>query len=171
MAPLCYYSTMALSVEKIKEIISLRKAGKSKKQIKSITGCAITTIEKHLLQNGFTKEQLSDNWKGETIYRLVEFPGKKSDHKKFFMIQLKALDKLLKSFPNIEFWQKVSFAGGKVKSLNYLLHDPTYQILKDKYHLFNYKIPEKPKIEEGEKVGEDSKVDKPIRTIKDFLNT
>jgi len=161
---------MALSSKQIEEIIKLRNTGKSKKEIKEITGCGIATIEKYLLKNGFTKEDISDNWRGETIYRLVEFPLKKKDHKTFFMIQLKALDKLYKLFPSIKFWKNVSFAIGKVESLNYLLFDPMHQTLKDKYSSFNYQIPEKPEMNEGEKVGKDAQLVKTNKTIKDFLN-
>tara|TARA_Y100000592_G_C5270086_1_gene221417 strand:- start:23 stop:511 length:489 start_codon:yes stop_codon:yes gene_type:complete len=161
---------MPLSSEKVQEIVRLRKSGCSKKQIKDTTGCAIPTIEKYLLENGFTKESLSDNWKMSVIKRLVNFSVKASEYKKFLFIQIKGFEKLYKQFPSQEFWQKVSFAEGKFSSINYLSYEPMFSALKDKFNLFKYKVPEKKSYQqEEEKAGEDVTITRRAKTIKEFL--
>jgi hypothetical protein len=161
---------MSLSIDKIEAIVSLRKQGKTKKEIKTLTGCAVPTIEKYLLENGFSKESLSDNWKTDVLKRLVQFSVKSSGYKKFFFIQIKGLEKLYKLFPNREFWQKVSFVE-KFTSINYLLYEPMSSILRDKYNQFKYRVPEKKGYIEGEKAGNDRIIEKQAKTLKQFFDS
>ena len=44
-----------------------------------------------------------------------------------------------------------------------------FTTLKNKYNLFKYRVPEKKSYQEEEKAGEDVKITRKARTIKEFL--
>ncbi len=83
---------------------------------------------------------------------------------------MKILKSVLKEFPNKDFWEKVTFEK-KFKSLATVLGDVGKIFIKRKYSEFHYKPKEieSPKIY-NETFGEDLKIEKKKRSVKDYFN-
>ena len=82
---------------------------------------------------------------------------------------MKALNDLLKTFENIEFWQKVNFPF-KLNSLLFFKTPKGIEVLRKKYCEFNYKIPSPQSHVIGKTEGENRLYKRKSKTIKSFLN-
>lgn len=106
--------------------------------------------------------------KKQIIERLVKVPEK--GKRPFWAREMKLLNDLLARRPNMEFWSKIRFPD-KYDSLAYLLSEWGESMLRNKYNEFTYKPPkyEAPEIADH-KFGEDAKITKTRKTVKDFFN-
>jgi hypothetical protein len=105
--------------------------------------------------------------KREVISRLVEIPTK--NKRPFWAKEMKLLNGLMGEYDNPRFWSKVKFSI-IFPSLAYLKTDFGKGELRRKYNEFNFDIPIPQEYYLSEKVGEDKKYAKKIKTIKDFLS-
>jgi len=102
----------------------------------------------------------------EIFEKHVEIPDKCK--REFWIKEMPMFYRLLKLYPNEEFWKKTNFSI-KLKSLAYLLGFMKEE-LKKKYAEFHVEPEQEVEIALGEKVGEDYDKDKVIRTVKQFLS-
>ena len=107
------------------------------------------------------------------IEKLVICPhpnAPKTELQAFWGREMKILKSVFKEFPNKDFWDKVTFEK-KFKSLATVLGDVGKIFVKRKYSEFHYKPIqyEVPKIYD-ETFGEDLKLEKKKRSIKDYFN-
>jgi len=79
------------------------------------------------------------------------------------------LNTLLAEFPDQDFWKKVNFQK-KYDSLAFFISQYGKKTLTKKYNEYNYKIPLVKKIKLGEKIGQDKKIKKKNKTVRDFFN-
>ena len=100
--------------------------------------------------------------------RIVDIPER--GKRPFWAREMKFLKDFMEEYPDLEFWEKVSF-GEKLESLKLLKGAVGQSVLKRKYLEFNYVIPPKKIYDIGEKTGKDVFVDSKPSTIKDFLNS
>ena len=106
--------------------------------------------------------------KRQVLKRLVEDP--KTNKRFFYAREMKFLNDLCNKY-SLEFMHVVSFSR-KFTSLAYLISPKLKDTMDRKWRAFNYKV-DKSKYEEyniGEKIGQDIKIPKQIKTTKDFLN-
>ena len=106
--------------------------------------------------------------KKHILARLTLVPAK--DKRLFYMREMKFLNDLCERY-SVEFMNIASFPN-KFDSLAYLVSPKLKQTLDQKFRAFNFSV-DTSRYETyniGEKVGEDVVVNKPILTIKDFLN-
>jgi hypothetical protein len=92
--------------------------------------------------------------KRDLIKKLVVEP--KFQKRMFWAKEMKLLNDLMSIFEDLDFWEKKSAKG--------LL------IIKKKFREFSYKIPEKVTITLGKKEGEDKKIFKKTKTIRQFID-
>ena len=104
--------------------------------------------------------------KRELIKKLVTEP--KVQKRMFWAREMKLLNDLMSIFDDIDFWRKIRV--NKVPSLAVLKSQKGILILKKKYREFSYKIPGKINIELGKKTGEDKKIFKTPKTIRQFID-
>lgn len=81
---------------------------------------------------------------------------------------MKLLNSLIEIFPNLDFWEKVRI--NKVPSLAVIKAKKGLIFFRKKYREFNYKIPQKEKINLGKKTGEDRVLSKKTKTIRQFID-
>ena len=105
--------------------------------------------------------------KKKIIERLVEVPEKSK--RPFWAREMTLLNRLLDRWPNLNFWNKVSFRD-KFPSLAYLLTDLGVGNVTRKYNEFTFEIPPQKTYNLGNKVGNDIPFPKKNKSIKDFLN-
>jgi hypothetical protein len=86
----------------------------------------------------------------------------------FWAREMKLLNDLMSILEDLDFWQKLRIR--KVPSLAVLKSKKGLLILKKKYREFSYKIPKKVYIKLGEKKGEDKKIFKKTKTIRQFID-
>ncbi len=106
--------------------------------------------------------------KKHILARLTLVPAK--DKRLFYMREMKLLNDLCDRY-SVEFMNCVSF-DKKFDSLAYLVSDKLKETLDQKFRAFNFKV-DLSKYDVyhiGERVGEDVVIEKPAKTIKDFLN-
>lgn len=106
--------------------------------------------------------------KKQILSRLTLVPAK--DKRLFYMREMKMLNILCDRY-SLEFMNVVSF-DKKFDSLAYLVCDKLKDLLDQKFRAFNFKV-DLSKYDDydiGEKVGEDSKVEKKIKSLKNFLD-
>jgi hypothetical protein len=87
----------------------------------------------------------------------------------FWAREMKALNDLLNTFDNTEFWQRVKF-DFKPNSLLFFKAGDGKLLLRKKYNEFNYKILKPDPQIIGKMVGENRLYKRQPKTIKDFLN-
>ena len=106
--------------------------------------------------------------KREILIRLVEQP--KTGKRFFFAREMKMLNDLCDRY-SLEFMNIVSFYK-KLDSLAYLVSPKLKAVLDQKFRAFNYVVDNSkyPSYTIGEKFGDDKKVTKKNKTIKDFLD-
>lgn len=105
--------------------------------------------------------------KRDVIQRLIEVP--KTQKRPFWAREMKMLNTLLAEFPDEVFWKKVNFR--KIyDSLAYFMSYYGKKSLRKKYNEYNYKIPLVKQVKLGEKIGEDKKIIKKYKTVRDFFN-
>jgi hypothetical protein len=104
--------------------------------------------------------------KRDLIKKLVVEP--KLQKRMFWAREMKLLNDLMCIFDDMDFWSKIR--TNKVPSLAILKSKNGIKILKKKYREFKYKIPEKVEIRLGEKQGEDKKIHKTPKTIRQFID-
>jgi len=100
------------------------------------------------------------------IERLLIIP--KTNKRAFWAKETKFLMELIEKFPDLNFWNKINLPK-KYDSLLSLRGDWGKTFLKKKYLEFNYIIPNKEKIQLGDKFGKDRVIIKKPKTIRDFL--
>lgn len=156
--------------EEIDLFVSLRKEGKTKDEISKTTGRSISVVTRYLLEEGFSKEDLSDSWRKDLLQKLVKPDPEYVKQKGFWITQYRELNKLMKEFPNLEFWKTIKVKN-PLKSLYFFKYDKNKAWLKKKYDEFNYKPQyETPTYELSEKVGEDKNIKTKKKTTRGFLN-
>ena len=105
--------------------------------------------------------------KKQIVLRLITPPS--TIKGAFWTKEYGILKRLMKKYPNEDFWQKIHFENGW-DSLVILQSDYGQSILDKKYKEFNYKIPEYSKIELTDKSGCDKIIKNKPKTIRGFLN-
>ena len=75
----------------------------------------------------------------------------------------------MEEFPDSGFWERFKF-NKMYDSLAYFISPFGKKYLITKYNEYNYQIPKLKKVKLGKKIGEDGKIEKTKKTIKDFLN-
>lgn len=99
------------------------------------------------------------------IRKIIDIP-KKAD-KNFWAKEFTLLNRLLKKFPDISFWEKSSFT--KVPSIAILL-TTEFSKLEIQYKQFFFQLDSpNTEIKLGDKFGEDYNTVNKIKTLKDFL--
>ena len=104
--------------------------------------------------------------KKNIIKRLLIEPS--FQKRSFWSREMKFLNELYKKFPDLSFWELISFEK-KYDSLLFLKGEYGLNLLKKKFLEFSYKIPEKAKPVIGEKTGYDYTKPKKPKTIRQFL--
>ena len=104
--------------------------------------------------------------KRELIKKFVIEPDKQK--RMFWAREMKLLNDLMTMFPSQDFWQRTSLP--KVGSLAVWRSGTGLQKVKKQYLEFNYKIPAKVEIHLGEKTGEDKKISKKPKPIRQFID-
>ena len=79
------------------------------------------------------------------------------------------LNTLMEEFKEYSFWEKVNFIK-KYDSLAYFMSYYGKKSLRKKYNEYNYKIPLAKQVKLGNKIGEDKKIIKKYKTVRDFFN-
>lgn len=103
--------------------------------------------------------------KRQLLQKLLFAPNKKNP--KFWQKQYSLLNKLLKDFPDMKFWETHEF--DKVNCLTLFLAERKYEIT-DKYKWFLFQPEFKnPEINIGDKTGYDYNIESKPKTIKQFL--
>jgi len=105
--------------------------------------------------------------KKHIIERLVEVPT--TSKRPFWAREMTLLNRLVERWPNIDFWNKVTFRE-KFPSLAYLLTDIGVNNVKRKYNEFNFEIKPLPTYNLGDKIGEDRQIVKTNQSLRNFLN-
>lgn len=105
--------------------------------------------------------------KKQIVLRLITPP--KSIKGAFWTREYGILKRLMKQYPDENFWQKVHFKMDW-DSICILQTDYGKSLLDKKYKEFHYKIPEYTKIKLTEKFGCDKIIHKKPKTIRNFLN-
>jgi hypothetical protein len=106
--------------------------------------------------------------KKHILARLTLVPAK--DKRLFYMREMKFLNDLCERY-SVEFMDIVSF-DKKFDSLAYLVSSKLKETLDQKFRAFNFKVDLSKYIDYnmGEKVGEDAKVNRKIKSLKNFLD-
>tara|TARA_R110002020_G_scaffold145558_7_gene319004 strand:- start:5156 stop:5491 length:336 start_codon:yes stop_codon:yes gene_type:complete len=106
--------------------------------------------------------------KREIIFRLLEVPDK--GRRPFFAREMKMLNDLCDRYSQ-DFMSIVTF-DKKFDSLAYLVSEKLKDVLDQKFRAFNFRVDfsKYPKYNIGSKEGEDIKIKRRTKTIKDFLN-
>lgn len=106
--------------------------------------------------------------KKHILARLTLIPAK--DKRLFYTREMKLLNDLCERY-SLEFMDIFSF-DKKVDSLAYFVSDKLQETLDRKFRAFNFKVDlsKYTNYDIGEKVGEDAKVDKKIKSLKKFLD-
>jgi hypothetical protein len=104
--------------------------------------------------------------KRDLIKKLVVEP--KFQKRMFWAKEMKLLNDLMSIFEDLDFWEKIRIR--KVPSLAVLKSAKGLLIIKKKFREFSYKIPEKVTITLGKKEGEDKKIFKKTKTIRQFID-
>ncbi len=106
--------------------------------------------------------------KKHILARLTLIPLK--DKRLFYMREMKFLNDLCERY-SLEFMNIVSF-DKKFDSLAYIVCDKLQETMDQKFRAFNFKVDtSKYSVYDiGEKVGEDAKVEKKIKSLKNFLD-
>tara|TARA_B100000424_G_C22819396_1_gene438398 strand:+ start:373 stop:708 length:336 start_codon:yes stop_codon:yes gene_type:complete len=107
------------------------------------------------------------NNKKDILANLVNIP--KTQKRAFWSREFKLLNDLIEIFPNEKFWNLISMSEKK-DSLLFYKSDHGIKILKKLYNEFNYIPKTTPKIDLGEKFGEDKVIKYNNKTIKNFLS-
>jgi len=110
--------------------------------------------------------KLKQNEKKEIVSSLINVPEK--NKRLFWAREIKFLNDLYKTFPNVDFWLKLNFKK-KYDSLVFLRGDYGAKELKKRFLEYSYTPNEVEKIVIGDKCGKDYDRPKTIKTIKDFL--
>ena len=105
--------------------------------------------------------------KKQIVLRLITPPS--TIKGAFWTREYGILKRLMKKYPNEDFWQKIHFENDW-DSLVILQSDYGKSILDKKYKEFNYKIPKYSKIELTDKSGCDKVITVKPKTIRGFLN-
>lgn len=105
--------------------------------------------------------------KKEIVLRIIPPPKKKIAA--FFSREYKILGRLLKEFPNLDFWAKVNF-NQDWDSLMILQDGFGRALLKKKYKEFHHKLPTEPDYKISKKSGKDKDIKVKPTTIRDFLS-
>lgn len=105
--------------------------------------------------------------KREILQRILVIP--KTQKRPFWAREMKMLNSLMSEFSDQSFWQKFIFEK-KYDSLAYFISPYGKKYLIRKFNEYNYKPPKGNRVKLGEKVGEDLKLTKKKRTIKDFYD-
>lgn len=106
--------------------------------------------------------------KKHILSRLTLVPQK--DKRMFYMREMRFLNDLCERY-SLEFMNVVSF-DRQFDSLAYIVCDKLKPLMDQKFRAFNYcvDLSKYPSYNLGEKVGDDAVIERPIKTIKDFLN-
>ena len=106
--------------------------------------------------------------KKQILARLVLVPNK--DKRMFYMREMKILNDLCERY-SLEFMNVVTF-DRQFDSLAYISCDKLKPTMDQKFRAFNYSVDfsRYTTYNIGEKTGEDFQNEKPVRSIKDFLN-
>ena len=106
--------------------------------------------------------------KKHILARLTLVPAK--DKRLFYMREMKFLNDLCERY-SLEFMDIVSF-DKKFDSLAYIVCDKLEETMDKKFRAFNFKVDlsKYSDYDIGEKVGEDSTVEKKIKSLKNFLD-
>lgn len=110
---------------------------------------------------------IKNNNKKDILGNLVIIP--KTQKRAFWSREFKLLNDLMKMFPNEQFWNVIRI-NDKKDSLLFYKSDHGVNILKKLYNEFNYVPKTTPKINLGEKFGEDKVIKYNNKTIKNFLS-
>jgi hypothetical protein len=106
--------------------------------------------------------------KKHILARLTLVPAK--DKRLFYMREMKLLNDLCERY-SLEFMNIASF-DKKFDSLAYLVSDKLQETMDKKFRAFNFKVDlsKYSNYDIGEKVGEDAKVNRKIKSLKNFLD-
>jgi hypothetical protein len=106
--------------------------------------------------------------KKQILARLTLVPAK--DKRLFYMREMKMLNDLCARY-SVEFMNVASF-DKKFDSLAYLVSEKLQETMDKKFRAFNFKVDlsKYSDYDIGEKVGEDSTVEKKIKSLKNFLD-
>ena len=105
--------------------------------------------------------------KKDILSNIVNIP--KTQKRVFWAREFKILNDLMNLFPNESFWNLINFKEKK-DSLIFYKSEHGIKVLKTLYNEYNYQPRVTPKIELGEKFGEDKIVSSNRNTIKNFLS-
>jgi hypothetical protein len=105
--------------------------------------------------------------KKEIVQRILTVPPRQKGP--FWRREYKLLNDLLEAYPNLEFWEKVNFHQ-EWDSLRVLKSEYGKNILDKKYREFHYILPDPKEYPLGDKCGEDRKINKKPRTVREFLS-
>lgn len=105
--------------------------------------------------------------KKQILLNLITPP--KSTSGGFWKREYEVLNRLMKQYPDKNFWQKVKF-NMEWDSIMILQTDYGKSLLDKKYKSFHYKIPEYENITLTNKSGNDRIISKNYKTIRGFLN-
>ena len=105
--------------------------------------------------------------KKDILSNIVNIP--KTQKRVFWAREFKILNDLMNLFPDELFWNLINFKEKK-DSLIFYKSEHGIKVLKTLYNEYNYQPRVTPKIELGEKFGEDKIVSSNRNTIKNFLS-
>ena len=105
--------------------------------------------------------------KKEILLRII--PPPKKQIQAFFSREYKILNRLLKEFPNLDFWAKVNF-NQDWDSIKILQDGFGRALLEKKYKEFHHKLPTEPHFKISKKSGKDKNINIKPNTIRDFLS-
>ena len=104
--------------------------------------------------------------KKNIVDRLVDVPTK--GKRPFWAREMTLLNRLLKRWPQLDFWKKVNL-GEKAPSLAYFLTDIGVDRITRKYNEFNFEIPPPKAYPLGSKIGEDTPITHSCKTVSQFF--